>query len=144
MPELPLTGVSKKLHYPLRIFAIHPPLEEVGVFLQKIDKNVRNFVDEYVLKDGRKLYLLAEGRLVNLGAAEGHPANVMDMSFATQALASEYVLKNKDKLDKKVYVLPKEIEDEISYTKLDTMGISIDKLTDEQIAYLESWEMGTI
>lgn len=85
-----------------------------------------------------------KGRLVNLGAAEGHPANVMDMSFATQALASEYVLKNKDKLDKKVYVLPKEIEDEISYTKLDTMGISIDKLTDEQIAYLESWEMGTI
>ncbi|MGA1862302.1 adenosylhomocysteinase [Deferribacter thermophilus] len=117
-----------------------PALEGLAT---EINKNVRNFVDEYVLKDGRKLYLLAEGRLVNLGAAEGHPANVMDMSFATQALASEYVLKNKGELENKVYVLPKEVEDEIAYTKLDTMGISIDKLTDEQIEYLSSWETGT-
>ncbi|BAI80974.1 S-adenosyl-L-homocysteine hydrolase [Deferribacter desulfuricans SSM1] len=117
-----------------------PALESLAT---EINKNVRNFVDEYVLKDGRKLYLLAEGRLVNLGAAEGHPANVMDMSFATQALASEYVLKNKGKLDKKVYVLPKEIEDDIAFTKLETMGITIDELTEEQKEYLSSWEIGT-
>lgn len=106
-------------------------------------ENVRNNVDAYTLKDGRKIYVLGEGRLVNLAAAEGHPASVMDMSFATQALASEYVVKNKGKLDKKVYLLPHEVEQEIAFTKLATMGFSIDKLTDEQVKYLNSWEEGT-
>ncbi|MGA1845883.1 adenosylhomocysteinase [Deferribacter abyssi] len=110
---------------------------------KNINKNVRNFVDEYILTDGRKIYLLAEGRLVNLSAAEGHPASVMDMSFATQALASEYVVKNKGKLKNKVYILPEEIEQDIASTKLATMGIRIDQLTEEQKEYLSAWEIGT-
>ena len=110
---------------------------------EKVNKNIRNFVDEYILSDGKKIYLLAEGRLVNLGAAEGHPASVMDMSFATQALASEYVVKRKGELTNKVYVLPEELEREIAFTKLETMGISIDALTEEQKQYLSSWEIGT-
>ncbi|KAA0258075.1 adenosylhomocysteinase [Deferribacter autotrophicus] len=117
-----------------------PALKELA---EEINENVRNFVDEYVLADGRKIYLLAEGRLVNLSAAEGHPASVMDMSFATQALASEYVVKNKDKLENKVYVLPEEIEQDIAFTKLATMGIKIDQLTEEQKEYLSAWEIGT-
>ena len=103
--------------------------------------NVRNFVDEYKLKDGRRLYLLAEGRLINLAAAEGHPASVMDMSFATQALTTEYSLLNK--LTVGVHNVPQEIEDWIAFAKLDSMGIEIDKLTPEQEQYLASWEMGT-
>lgn len=87
--------------------------------------------------------MLAEGRLVNLACAEGHPASVMDMSFATQALASEYAVKNKGKLDKKVYVLPHEVEQQIAATKLDSMNVSIDTLTEEQVSYLNSWETGT-
>jgi len=104
-------------------------------------ENVRNYVDEYTLTDGRKLFLLAQGRLINLAAAEGHPASVMDMSFATQALTTEYSLNHK--LQAKVYEVPQQIEDWISITKLKTMGIEIDKLTDEQRQYLASWEMGT-
>jgi adenosylhomocysteinase len=102
---------------------------------------VRNYVDEYRMADGRKIYLLAEGRLINLAAAEGHPASVMDMSFATQALTTEYCLKQK--LPTGVHEVPKEIEDWISVTKLATMGIKIDELTEEQKEYLSSWEMGT-
>jgi adenosylhomocysteinase len=103
--------------------------------------NVRNFVDEYKMKDGRRLYLLADGRLINLAAAEGHPASVMDMSFATQALTTEHSLAHK--LDVGVHNVPQEIEDWIAFAKLKSMGIGIDKLTPEQEKYLASWEMGT-
>lgn len=106
-------------------------------------KNVRNFVDQFILPNGRSIYLLAEGRLVNLGAAEGHPASVMDMSFATQALATEYAIVNFGKLQPKVYNVPKEIEDWVATAKLKAMGISIDKLTPEQTKYLSSWQEGT-
>ncbi|NOX36313.1 MAG: adenosylhomocysteinase [Calditrichaeota bacterium] len=102
---------------------------------------VRPFVDEYRLPGGKKLFLLAEGRLINLAAAEGHPASVMDMSFATQALTTEYALKNK--LEPGVYDVPREIEDYIARLKLASMGIEIDELTEEQRKYLDSWEMGT-
>ncbi len=106
-------------------------------------RTVRDFVDEYTLKDGRKVFLLAEGRLVNLAAAEGHPAVVMDMSFANQALGSEYIVRNAALLDKKVHILPKEIDYEIARLKLESMGIRIDVLTEEQIKYLSSWQSGT-
>lgn len=106
-------------------------------------KEVRNFVDEYILEDGRKIYLLGEGRLINLAAAEGHPASVMDMSFSTQALAGEWVVKNKEKLKAKVYDISKEIEDFVSTLKLKSMGVEIDVLTDEQKVYLSSWQEGT-
>ncbi len=110
---------------------------------KKINKNVRNFVDEYVLTSGKKIYLLGEGRLINLAAAEGHPASVMDMSFSTQALAGEWVVKNKNKLEPKVYDIPVEIENYVSTLKLKSMGITIDKLTPEQKKYLASWQEGT-
>jgi adenosylhomocysteinase len=103
--------------------------------------NVRNYVDRYKMKDGRCIHLLADGRLINLAAAEGHPASVMDMSFATQALTTEYALKNK--LGIGVHDVPDEIEDWISRAKLDSMGIKIDELTAEQKKYLTSWQMGT-
>lgn len=109
----------------------------------KEKRRLRNSLDEYTLKTGKKIYVLGEGRLVNLVAAEGHPAEVMDMSFANQALASEYFVKNKGKLLSKVYVLPKEIDNEIAMLKLKSMGISIDKLTKEQEKYLSSWTEGT-
>ena len=103
----------------------------------------REFVDEYTLRDGRKIYLLGEGRLINLAAAEGHPAVVMDMSFANQALSAEYVVKNAKKLESKVYPVPTEIDREVARLKLDSMGIGIDKLTPEQEEYLSSWSEGT-
>ncbi len=102
---------------------------------------VRAYVDRYVMEDGRKLYLLAEGRLINLAAAEGHPASVMDMSFATQALTTEYAVKNK--LEVAVHEVPEEIEDWIARAKLASMDVAIDELTEEQKEYLSSWEMGT-
>ncbi|HNT23543.1 MAG TPA: adenosylhomocysteinase [Anaerolineales bacterium] len=104
---------------------------------------VRPFVDQYILPDGRHLNLLGEGRLINLASAEGHPASVMDMSFANQALAAEYMVKNADKLEKKVYGVPGEIDREIARLKLDAMGVMIDVLTPEQVKYLNSWEEGT-
>jgi adenosylhomocysteinase len=104
---------------------------------------VREFVDEYAMSDGRKLYVLGEGRLINLAAAHGHPASVMDMSFAAQALATEWSLKMKGKLEHKVYNVPKEVDDWVANLKLQTMGIAIDTLTAEQVKYLQSWEMGT-
>ncbi len=103
----------------------------------------REFVEEFTLADGRKVYLLAEGRLVNLSAAEGHPAQVMDMSFANQALSAEFIVENAAELERKVYVVPKEIDDEIARLKLATMGIAIDQLTEEQAKYLASWDEGT-
>jgi adenosylhomocysteinase len=103
----------------------------------------REFVQEFTLEDGRRLYLIADGRLVNLAAAEGHPALVMDMSFANQALAAEYAVQNAGKLDKKVYVVPDEIDREIARLKLATMEIHIDELTEEQAKYLASWDEGT-
>lgn len=107
-----------------------------------VRKNVRNFVDEY--KVGKKrIFVLADGRLINLAAAEGHPASVMDMSFSTQALASEYVVNNYKKLDNKVYYVPQSIEQYVANTKLKSMGINIDKLTPEQEEYLSSWNLGT-
>lgn len=109
---------------------------------REVNRGVRNNVDSFVMKDGRRIYLLAEGRLVNLAAAEGHPASVMDMSFATQALTSEWALKNAP-LEVKVHDVPKEIENWISTLKLQSMGIEIDVLTPEQVKYLQSWEMGT-
>jgi len=104
---------------------------------------IRDFVDEYTLKDGRKLYLLADGRLVNLAAAEGHPSEVMDMSFANQALAVEYLLKNSNRLKAKVYNVPKEIDFSIAKLKLDVMGIKIDTMTKEQERYVKGWSEGT-
>jgi adenosylhomocysteinase len=104
---------------------------------------VRPFVDEYATRDGRKLYLLGEGRLINLAAAEGHPAAVMDMSFANQALAAEYMVKNASELKSQVYSVPEAIDKQIAKLKLESMGFSIDKLTPEQEQYLASWDEGT-
>jgi adenosylhomocysteinase len=104
---------------------------------------VRPFVDQYTTKDGRKINILGEGRLINLASAEGHPASVMDMSFANQALAAEYMVKNASKLEKKVYSVPADIDAEIARIKLSAMGIEIDTLTEEQVKYLNSWQEGT-
>ena len=117
-----------------------PGLKEIAV---EERKQVRHLVDQYVLKNGNRINLLAEGRLINLAAAEGHPASVMDMSFATQALATEFVVKNADKFEAKVYNVPAEIEDWVSRLKLKSMNVNIDELTEEQKEYLSSWEMGT-
>jgi adenosylhomocysteinase len=106
-------------------------------------REVRPGVDEYPLGDGRRLYLLAEGRLVNLAAAEGHPSAVMDMSFANQALTAEYLARTARNLAPAVYPVPRDIDDEVGKLKLRSMGIDIDSLTDEQQRYLESWDMGT-
>jgi len=106
-------------------------------------RTLRTFVDEFTLEDGRRIFLIADGRLVNLSAAEGHPAQVMDMSFANQALSAEYVVANATSLDKKVYPVPPEIDHEIARLKLETMGVAIDRLTEEQAKYLASWDEGT-
>ena len=106
-------------------------------------RTAREFVEEFTLADGRRLYLIAEGRLVNLAAAEGHPALVMDMSFANQALAAEYAIQNAATLERKVYPVPDEIDREIARLKLETMGVEIDNLTEEQAKYLASWDEGT-
>ena len=106
-------------------------------------RRIRVFIDEYTLDDGRCLYLLGEGRLINLAAAEGHPASVMDMSFANQALCLEYMAKNRGKLESRVYSVPEEIDKKVARLKLQAMGIAIDSLTPEQKEYLTSWEEGT-
>ena len=114
--------------------------------LEKMSKSkrlVRPFVEEYVLVDGRRIYILGEGRLINLAAAEGHPASVMDMSFANQALSLEYLVKNASKLEKKVYSVPEAIDMKIAELKLAAMNVKIDKLSAEQVKYLASWEEGT-
>ena len=104
---------------------------------------VRPFVEEYTLSDGRKIHVLGEGRLINLASAEGHPASVMDMSFANQALAAEYMIQHHADLAKKVYSVPEDIDREIAALKLKAMGIDCDVLTEEQVHYLNSWEEGT-
>jgi adenosylhomocysteinase len=106
-------------------------------------RRIRDFVDEYTLGDGRRLHLLGEGRLVNLAAAEGHPAAVMDMSFANQALSVEWIVRNHASLEKRVYPVPPEIDAEVARLKLRAMGVEIDVLTEEQERYLSSWEEGT-
>lgn len=116
-----------------------PELEKLAIKKRR----VRDFVDEYTYEDGRQVHLLAEGRLVNLSAAEGHPASVMDMSFANQALGSEYMLAHAKKMQPRVYTLPVELDKEIARLKLHAMGIRIDTLTPEQDKYLNSWESGT-
>lgn len=123
-------------------FDVEINIKELKKIAEKINKNVRNFTDEYIV-NGKRIYLLADGRLINLSAAEGHPACVMDMSFSTQALASEWVIKNKNKLKPQVYNIPEEIEETVAELKLKSMGLEIDKLTKEQKKYLESWEQGT-
>jgi adenosylhomocysteinase len=116
-----------------------PALEKMATGKRKM----REFVDQYTLADGRKINLLAEGRLINLSAAEGHPASVMDMSFANQAMSAEYMAKNAGKLERTVHRLPEELDREIARIKLAGMGLHIDQLTDEQKKYLTSWEAGT-
>jgi adenosylhomocysteinase len=114
--------------------------------LEKLSKGrraTREFVEEFTRADGRKINLLADGRLVNLAAAEGHPASVMDMSFANQALAAEFMVKNHASLEKKVYAVPEEIDREIARLKLASMGMTIDEPTPEQVRYMGSWEEGT-
>lgn len=124
-------------------FDIEIDLKALKKLSTKVEKNVRNFVDAYVFPGGKKIYLLGEGRLVNLAAAEGHPASVMDMSFATQALASEWAVKNQKTLTPKVYEVPTDVENWVAKLKLVSMGIRIDSLTKDQEHYLSSWAHGT-
>lgn len=124
-------------------FDIEIDLEALDRLAVKVEKNVRNFVDAYRLAGGRTIYLIGEGRLVNLAAAEGHPASVMDMSFATQALASEWAAKNRKNLKPEVYDVPSAVEDWVAKLKLASMGIRIDQLTPDQKKYLSSWAHGT-
>ena len=116
-----------------------PSLEK----LSSSKRTTRNFVDEYTMKDGRRINLLGEGRLINLAAAEGHPASVMDMSFADQALSCEYMVKNHASLEKKVYTVPVDLDKRVAKLKLESLGIKIDRLTSEQEEYLASWSEGT-
>lgn len=129
--------VSNSGHFNVEINI--PALDEMSVDKQL----VRPFVDQYTLKDGRQIHILGEGRLINLASAEGHPASVMDMSFANQALSAEYMVKNGKSLKKMVYSVPEEIDREIARIKLEAMGIIVDTLTDEQVHYLNSWQEGT-
>jgi adenosylhomocysteinase len=146
------TGVIRKEHFlSMKDRAIvansgHFDVEIDTATLRKIAKKTRvarENTQEYLLPNGRMIFLIAEGRLVNLGAAEGHPAMVMDMSFANQALSAEWVAKHYRSLDKKVYRIPQDIDREISRLKLQSMGVAIDKLTKEQEKYLSGWEAGT-
>ncbi|MDO9085471.1 MAG: adenosylhomocysteinase [Anaerolineaceae bacterium] len=129
--------VSNSGHFNVEINI--PSLDEMAVDKQL----VRPFVEQYTLKDGRQIHILGEGRLINLSAAEGHPASVMDMSFANQALSAEYMVKNGKSLKKMVYSVPEDIDREIARIKLEAMGILVDTLTEEQIHYLNSWQEGT-
>ena len=129
-----------------RSLAIPSNVEIDILALEKLSsskRTTRSFVEEYSLKDGRKINLLGEGRLINLAAAEGHPPSVMDMSFADQALSVEYMVKNSKKLDKTVYKVPDELDKRVAKLKLESMSIKIDKLTPEQEEYLAGWSEGT-
>jgi len=117
-----------------------PALKEMAVEAPRL---VRPFVEQFRLPDGRVINLLGEGRLINLAAAEGHPASVMDMSFANQALGAEYMLRNGDSLEPRVYTIPEDVDHEIARLKLAAMGITIDTLTPEQVEYLNQWQEGT-
>ena len=146
------TGVVREEHFArLKDGAI---LANSGHFNVEIDlealqracasrRTVRPLVDEYTQKDGRRLYVLAEGRLINLAAAEGHPASVMDMSFANQALGAEYLVREASRLERRVYRVPSAIDRDIARLKLAAMDVAIDVLTSEQQAYLASWTHGT-
>jgi len=123
-------------------FNVEIDLETLGSIASS-RRETRPFVEEYALRDGRKVYVLGEGRLINLAAAEGHPASVMDMSFANQALSAEYMMKNHSKLEKKVYSVPEEIDKSVARMKLEAMSVQIDKLTPEQQEYLAGWAEGT-
>ncbi len=116
-----------------------PALKELSLEV----RTAREFVEEYTLKDGRKIYLLAEGRLINLVSAEGHPASVMDMSFANQALSAEYIVKNGSQLENRVHLVPPKLDASVAQLKLKAIGVAIDELTEEQQVYLNSWTMGT-
>jgi len=129
--------VSNSGHFNVEIDI--PSLEK----LSSSKRTTRNFVDEYTMKDGRRINLLGEGRLINLASAEGHPASVMDMSFADQALCCEYMVKNHASLEKRVYTVPEELDKRVAKLKLESMGIKIDRLTPEQEEYLASWNEGT-
>jgi adenosylhomocysteinase len=124
-------------------FNVEIDLENLAKISKEKRTDVRAFVDGYVLPDGRVIYVLADGRLINLAAAEGHPASVMDMSFAGQALASEYAVRNRGKLPVKVLEIPGDIDVWVATLKLESMRVSIDELTAEQKKYLESWNIGT-
>jgi adenosylhomocysteinase len=124
-------------------FDVEVDLVALKELAREVKKGVRENVDEYVLGDGRSLFVLGEGRLVNLVAAEGHPASVMDMSFATQALAAEYVAKNHAGLSRRVYAVPEKIEENVARLKLKSMGVEIDSLSSSQAEYLASWKGGT-
>ncbi len=123
-------------------FNVEIDLETLGK-LASSRRPTREFVEEFVMRDGRRIYVLGEGRLINLAAAEGHPASVMDMSFANQALCAEYMLKNHGTLEKKVYSVPEELDKQVAKMKLESMGVKIDRLTLEQEHYLASWSEGT-
>ena len=124
-------------------FDVELDLIALAKLAKKTRKGVREFVDEYTLANGNSVMVLGEGRLINLAAAHGHPASVMDMSFAVQALATEWALKNKATLSAKVYNVPAEIDAWVAKLKLQSMGIAIDTLTKEQVKYLSSHDMGT-
>ena len=119
-------------------------LELEGLVDMSTNKRViRDALEEYRLGDGRRIYVLGQGRLINLAGAEGHPSSVMDMSFANQALCLEYLVKNSSSLGNNVYAVPLEIDNAIAALKLKSMGVTIDDLTEEQIKYMQEWEMGT-
>ncbi|MCP4728014.1 MAG: adenosylhomocysteinase [bacterium] len=124
-------------------FNVEIDIEALEGLSKEVKKDVRNYVDAYVLNNGRTLHLLGEGRLINLAAAEGHPACVMDMSFATQALTTEWAIKQEGNLEAKVYDVSDDIDTLVATIKLQSMGIDIDTLTEEQVKYLNSWDMGT-
>jgi adenosylhomocysteinase len=124
-------------------FNVEIDIGALGKMAKEIRRGVREFVDGYVMSDNRIIYLLADGRLINLAAAEGHPASVMDMSFSTQGLMAEWVVQNKGGLENKVYNVPEDIENWVANLKLQSMGIAVDELTEEQKEYLDSWKMGT-
>jgi adenosylhomocysteinase len=123
-------------------FNVEIDLEALGAMATSRRK-IREFVEEYALRDGRRIYVLGEGRLINLAAAEGHPASVMDMSFANQALSVDYIVKNHQTLAKTVLPVPAELDQRVARMKLESMGVRIDKLTPEQEKYLASWSEGT-
>ena len=123
-------------------FNVEIDLEALGRMASS-RRQTREFVEEFAFRDGRKVYVLGEGRLINLAAAEGHPASVMDMSFANQALSAEYMVKNHSKLEKKVYSVPEDLDKQVAKMKLESMGVKIDRLTPEQEAYLAGWQEGT-
>lgn len=123
-------------------FNVEIDLETLGRMASS-RRQTREFVEEYVMRDGRKIYVLGEGRLINLAAAEGHPASVMDMSFANQAMAAEYMVQNHAKLERKVHSVPEELDKQVARMKLEAMGVKIDRLTPEQEHYLASWSEGT-